>query len=90
MNSGQQLERIYLQANINPPEADQLKLVAEKSGTPINKVPFEKLRSFNIANHKGCIAVKSKVHYQDLQDVISHVVEKVGFLFFFYLMVLPI
>lgn len=75
MNAGQQLERIYLQSNINSPEADQLKIVAEKTGTPINKVPFEKLRSFNIENHKGCIALKSKVHYQELQDVISNVVE---------------
>ncbi|MDQ6763225.1 MAG: 23S rRNA (guanosine(2251)-2'-O)-methyltransferase RlmB, partial [Bacteroidota bacterium] len=44
-------------------------------GTPVNKVPFEKLRNFNIENHKGCIALKSKVHYQELQDVISLTVE---------------
>jgi len=41
----------------------------------INKVPFEKIRNFNIENHHGCIAVKSKIHYQDLQDVISLIVE---------------
>lgn len=75
LNSGQQLERIYLQSNVDSPEADDLKSVAAKTGTPINKVPFEKLRSFNIENHKGCIALKSKVLYQELQDVISHVVE---------------
>ncbi len=75
MNAGQQLERIYLQANINSPEADELRMVAERTGTPVNKVPFEKLRNFNIENHKGCIAIKSKVHYQELQDVISLVIE---------------
>jgi 23S rRNA (guanosine2251-2'-O)-methyltransferase len=75
MNTGQQLERIYLLATINSPEADELRLVAEKYGTPVNKVPFEKLRNFNLENHHGCIAVKSKIHYQDLQDVISMVVE---------------
>lgn len=75
MNAGQQLDRIYLQSNINSPEADELKIVAENTGTPVNKVPFEKLRSFNIENHKGCIAIKSKVHYQELQDVISLIVE---------------
>ncbi len=75
MNAGQQLERIYLQANINTPESEELRMVAEKTGTPVNKVPFEKLRSFNIENHKGCIAIKSKVHYQELQDVISLTVE---------------
>jgi 23S rRNA (guanosine2251-2'-O)-methyltransferase len=75
INAGQQLERIYLQSTIHSPEADELKLFAEKFGVPVNKVPFEKIRNFNIENHHGCIAVKSKIHYQDLQDVISLIVE---------------
>ena len=75
MNAGQQLERIYLQANIHSPEAEGLRIAAEKFGVPVNKVPFEKLRNFNIENHHGCIAVKSKVQYQDLQDVITLLVE---------------
>jgi 23S rRNA (guanosine2251-2'-O)-methyltransferase len=75
MNNGQQLERIYLQSTSHSPEIEGLRLTAEKFGIPINKVPFEKIRNFNIENHHGCIAVKSKIHYQDLQDVISLVVE---------------
>jgi 23S rRNA (guanosine2251-2'-O)-methyltransferase len=75
LNAGQQLERIYLQATINSPEAEELREVAEKFGTPVNKVPFEKLRNFNLENHRGCIAVKSKIQYQNLQDVISLIVE---------------
>jgi 23S rRNA (guanosine2251-2'-O)-methyltransferase len=75
MNAGQQLERIYLQTTINSPEAEELRSVAEKFGIPVNKVPFEKLRNFNVENHNGCIAVKSKIQYQDLQDVISLIVE---------------
>jgi 23S rRNA (guanosine2251-2'-O)-methyltransferase len=75
LNSGQQLERIYLLTTINSPEAEELRSVAEKFGTPVNKVPFEKLINFNLENHNGCIAVKSKIQYQNLQDVISHIVE---------------
>ncbi|MEP6927735.1 MAG: 23S rRNA (guanosine(2251)-2'-O)-methyltransferase RlmB [Ginsengibacter sp.] len=75
MKAGQQLERIYLLATINSPDAEELRLIAEKFGTPVNKVPFEKLRNFNLENHNGCIAVKSKVQYQNLQDVISLIVE---------------
>jgi 23S rRNA (guanosine2251-2'-O)-methyltransferase len=75
MQSGQQLERIYLLSTLNSPDAEQLQLVAEKYGAPVNKVPFEKLRNFNIENHHGCIALKSKIKYQELQDVISLVVE---------------
>ena len=75
MDAGQQLERIYLQSTVNSPEAERLRSVAEKYGIPVNKVPFEKLRNFNLENHNGCIAVKSKIQYQDLQDVISLIVE---------------
>jgi 23S rRNA (guanosine2251-2'-O)-methyltransferase len=75
MESGQQLERIYLLSTLNSADAEQLKLVAEKYGAPVNKVPFEKLRNFNIENHHGCIALRSKIKYQELQDVISLVVE---------------
>ena len=75
MNNGQQLERIYLLSTLHSPETEDLRLAAEKFGVPINKVPFEKIRNFNIENHHGCIAVKSKIHYQDLQDVISLIVE---------------
>ena len=67
--------RGYICRQHNSPEAEQLKVVAEKYGIPVNKVPFEKLRNFNLENHHGCIAVKSKIQYQDLQDVISIIVE---------------
>ena len=43
---------------------------------PINKVPVEKLNNFNVSNHEGCIAQISKIQYQDLQDIISFIVDK--------------
>lgn len=75
LKAGQQLERIYLLTTLNSAEADELISVAETTGTPVNRVPFEKLRNFNIENHNGCIALKSKIRYQELQDLISWVVE---------------
>jgi 23S rRNA (guanosine2251-2'-O)-methyltransferase len=75
MRSGEQLERIYLQNNISSDEADELRRVALEFEVPINKVPFEKIRNFNLENPKGCIAIKSKIKYQNLQDVISFIVE---------------
>ena len=75
MNNGIQLERIYLQNTLSGPEADKLKMIAGQFEVPVNKVPFEKIRSFNLENPDGCIALKSKIKYQDLQDVISFVVE---------------
>lgn len=75
MKNGEQLERIYLQNTISGEEADELKRVAMEFEVPINKVPFEKIRNFNLENPKGCVAIKSKIKYQDLQNVISLIVE---------------
>lgn len=75
LRNGEQLERIYLQNNISSDEADELKRIALEFEVPVNKVPFEKIRNFNLENPKGCIAIKSKIKYQNLQEVISFIVE---------------
>ena len=38
-------------------------------------MPAEKLNNFNVFNHEGCVAQISKIQYQNLQDVISFIVE---------------
>lgn len=75
MQSGKQLERIYLQNTVHGEAVDAIRVLAEKNQVPINKVPVEKLNNFNVSNHEGCIAQIAKVQYQNLQDVISFVVE---------------
>lgn len=76
MQTGKQLERIYLQATVHGEVIDALRKLAEETQTPINKVPVEKLNNLNVSNHEGCVALIAKVQYQDLQDVISFVVDK--------------
>lgn len=76
IQSGEQLERIYLQNILHSPEVESLRKIATNHQVPINKVPVEKLRSFNLENHGGAIGLRSKIQYQNLQDVISFVVEK--------------
>lgn len=75
MQAGKQLERIYLQGTVHGEVIDELKKLAEKNQVPINKVPVEKLNNFNVSNHEGCVALIAKVQYQNLQDVISLVVD---------------
>ncbi len=70
-----QLERIYLQSNVHGEVIDEIKTLAAQELVPINKVPVEKLNGFNISNHEGCIAQIAKIQYQDLQQIISFVVE---------------
>ena len=76
MQEGKALERIYLQSTVHGPVIDEIKKLAVEKMVPINKVPVEKLNGFNVSNHEGCIAQISKIQYQDLQDIISFVVDK--------------
>ncbi len=75
MKAGEQIERIYLANNIYGKASEEINKIADVYQIPVNKVPVEKLNSFNIENHDGCIALKGKIKYQELQQVISFVVE---------------
>ena len=76
IESGKQLDRIYLQDNAHGKLIDEIKSLAQENQIPINKVPVEKLNGFNISGHEGVVAQIARVQYQDLQQVISFVVEK--------------
>lgn len=76
IRSGQYLDRIYIQQNLHGDVIEEIKQQAFLHQVPVNKVPVEKLNGFNVENHEGCIAMIAKVQYQDLQQVISHVVDK--------------
>lgn len=76
LRNGQPLDRIYIdQKNISP-QVHELRRLAGESGVPVNFVPGAKLESFNITGHNGFIAHIARVQYQNLQDIISFVVEK--------------
>jgi len=76
IESGTQLDRIYLQNNLQGKPIQEIKSLALQHNIPVNKVPVEKLNGFNISNHQGIVAQIAKVRYQDLQQVISFVVER--------------
>src|SRR4249920_1369712 len=75
MQTGKQLERIYMQTTIHGDVIEEIRKLAEQKLVPINKVPVEKMNGFNISNHEGVVALISKIQYQDLQQVISFIVE---------------
>jgi 23S rRNA (guanosine2251-2'-O)-methyltransferase len=76
LKEGKALDRIYLQATVHGIWIDEIKTLAASALVPINKVPIEKLNNFNVSNHEGCVAQISKIQYQDLQDIISFVVDR--------------
>jgi len=76
LHSGKALDRIYLDNQLRGSEQAAIKKLAAQFGVPVNYVPAQKLQSFNVGNHGGCIAQIARVQYQNLQDIISFVVEK--------------
>jgi len=75
LKTGKQLDRIYMQTAVHGSFIDEIKTLALQHNVPINNVPAEKLNNFNLFNHEGCVAQISKIQYQNLQDVISFIVE---------------
>ena len=75
LQSGIQLDRIYLDNRATGKEITDIRSLATQFGVPVNYVPEAKISGFNITNHEGCVAQIAKVQYQQLQDVISFVIE---------------
>ncbi len=75
LQTGQQLDRIYLDTKVDANVINTIKKLAFPFSIPVNFVPTVKLNGFNVENHEGCIAQIAKVQYLNLQDVISQVVE---------------
>ncbi len=75
LRTGQQLDRIYLDTRATGEDISEIKRLAVQNGVPVNYVPAAKLNSFNVTNHDGCVAQIAKVQYQNLQDVISLIID---------------
>lgn len=76
LQSGKALDKIYINTKIGNDSIKEIKSLALQHNVPLSYVPVEKLNSFNVSNHEGVIALISKVQYQNLQEVISWVVDK--------------
>lgn len=76
LKAGKQLERIYLQNTLHGAQVEVLKQAATVAQVPINKVPIEKINGLNVGEHDGCVAQIARIQYQNLQNLISFVVEK--------------
>lgn len=76
LKEGKALERIYLQNTQGGKALAEISRLAEQQQVPVNKVPEAKLNSFNVSGHEGCVAMLSRIQYQNLQEVISFVVER--------------
>ena len=76
LKTGEQIERIYLANTLHGHVAEQIRNLAGEKQIPVNKVPVEKINTFNVGEHDGCVGLRGKIKYQNLQQVISFVVER--------------
>ncbi len=76
LQQGATIEKLFLLRTASGPEINSIKQLARERNIPISQVPVEKLQGMTRAEHQGIIAWTSLLQYIDLQDAISHVVEK--------------
>lgn len=76
LEQGTTIEKLFLLRTATGPEINTIKQLAKERNIPISQVPVEKLDSFTKAQHQGVVAWTSLLQYVDLQDAISHVVDK--------------
>jgi 23S rRNA (guanosine2251-2'-O)-methyltransferase len=76
LQQGATIEKLFLLRTASGPEINSIKQIARERNVPISQVPVEKLQGMTRSEHQGVIAWTSLLQYIDLQDAISHVVEK--------------
>lgn len=76
LQQGATIEKLFLLRTASGPEISSIKQITRERNVPISQVPVEKLQGMTRAEHQGVIAWTSLLQYIDLQDAISHVVEK--------------
>lgn len=76
IEDGEAIDRIYIDNKATGDEIRDIRQLATRHNIPINYVPLAKLNAFNVNDHGGTIAQKARIKYQDLQNIISFVIEK--------------
>jgi 23S rRNA (guanosine2251-2'-O)-methyltransferase len=72
---GEPLDRIYVSTKLKGKELQEVKLRAAQRQVPVSTVPEAKLNSFNVTGHEGWLALKARITYQQVQEVVDSVVE---------------
>lgn len=72
--TGENIERLFIQKNLVL-RHKEIGDLAAKHALPVNFVPVEKLNSFNV-DHDGCLALRSRITYQDVQEIVSAVFDR--------------
>ena len=69
------IEKILILKNIERDFLNTIQKLCKERGIPIQHVPKEKLNRTTSENHQGIIATVPMIQYQQIEDVISYVLE---------------
>ncbi|MFM8951086.1 MAG: RNA methyltransferase substrate-binding domain-containing protein, partial [Bacteroidota bacterium] len=75
IESGKEIDRVFLQRNISGPAANSLRQLMRDRGIRPVEVPIEKLNRLTRSNHQGVVAFITEVNYHALADVVPNLFE---------------
>ena len=76
IKAGRDLEKVFLQKNLQGDLAKELWQELKGTLTPISKVPPQKLDSFTRKNHQGAVAFVSPVKYYTAETLVQRLYEE--------------
>ena len=76
IDSGKQLDKLFIQKNIEQSTFNELKGLAKENKIPYSIVPLQKLNSLTKKNHQGVVAFISPITYANLDFLLPSIFEK--------------
>lgn len=70
LDSGKQIDKIMIQANLDGPLAQELKAKIRAANLPMQFVPVEKLNSLTDSNHQGVVALIAPIEFHSFMDLL--------------------
>jgi len=75
LDSGKELEKVFIQKNLQPYKIKDIKHKLTELGIPFQYVPKERLNKFTHKNHQGIVAISSPIIYSDIEVIIPGLFE---------------
>ncbi|MFN0275995.1 MAG: 23S rRNA (guanosine(2251)-2'-O)-methyltransferase RlmB [Chitinophagales bacterium] len=76
LNSERPVDKIILQNGIAADVISEIKKLAYQKNIPVKNVPVEKLNTLTGGVHQGIIAFTSEIEFENIEDVLPHVIEQ--------------
>lgn len=76
IDAGKQIDKIFVQSNLDGKLAQELKTKIRESGVPVQYVPVEKLNRLSEGNHQGVVALMSAIEYKVFLNVVQPILDR--------------